>query len=141
MFVGRRNELALLSEEFASPRASLDEFPYLTDADPALPSIVQKLWDSGAPRTVSLKLLLCGSMISQMQELLAERNPLYGRKTLALDLGPLPLRDAVQFVPRHTSEGKLVTCGVFGGVPFYLQLMDSKLRVRGLAASNCSAPR
>jgi len=44
-------------------------------------------------------------MISQMEELLAERNPLYGRKTLALDLGPLPLRDAVQFVPRHTSEG------------------------------------
>ena len=27
-------------------------------------------------------------MISHMEDLLAERNPLYGRKTLALDLAP-----------------------------------------------------
>jgi AAA+ ATPase superfamily predicted ATPase len=102
----------------------LDEFPYLVDADPALPSIIQKFWDSGAPRTGKLKLLLCGSMISHMEELLAERNPLYGRKTLALDLAPLSFRDASQFVARSKAEDKLVTAGVFGGIPFYLQLLD-----------------
>jgi uncharacterized protein len=102
----------------------LDEFPYLADADPALPSIIQKFWDSGAPRTGKLKLLLCGSMISHMEELLAERNPLYGRKTLALDLAPLSFRDASQFVARCKAEDKLVTAGVFGGIPFYLQLLD-----------------
>jgi AAA+ ATPase superfamily predicted ATPase len=63
-------------------------------------------------------------MISHMEELLAERNPLYGRKTLAMELGPLPLRDAAQFVPRYTSEDKLVTYAILGGVPFYLQLLD-----------------
>jgi uncharacterized protein len=102
----------------------LDEFPYLVDADPALPSIIQKFWDSGVARTGHLKLLLCGSIISQMQELLAERNPLYGRKTLALDLSPLPLRDAAQFVGRYTADEKLMTFGVFGGMPFYLQFLD-----------------
>ena len=102
----------------------LDEFPYLVDADPALASIIQKFWDSGAARTGHLKLLLCGSIISQMQELLAERNPLYGRKTLALDLSPLPLRDAARFVGRYTAEEKLMTFGVFGGMPFYLQFLD-----------------
>jgi hypothetical protein len=71
----------------------LDEFPYLADADAALPSVVQKFWDSGAPAAGNLKLLLCGSTISQMQELLAERNPLYGRKTLSLDLAPLSFRE------------------------------------------------
>jgi AAA+ ATPase superfamily predicted ATPase len=102
----------------------LDEFPYLADADPALPSTLQKFWDSGAPRTGNLKRLLCGSMISHMEELLAERNPLYGRKTLALDLAPLSFRDASQFVARCKAEDKLVTAGVFGGIPFYLQLLD-----------------
>jgi hypothetical protein len=57
------------------------------DADPALPSIIQKFWDSGAGRVGNLKQLLCGSMIAHMEELLAEQNPLYGRKTLVLDLG------------------------------------------------------
>lgn len=107
----------------------LDEFPYLVDSDPALPSIVQKFWDSGAARAGNLKLLLCGSIISQMQELLGERNPLYGRKTLTLDLSPLPFRDAVQFVGRYTAEEKLMTFGVFGGMPFYLQFLDRGTRL------------
>ncbi len=102
----------------------LDEFPYLADAESALPSIIQKFWDSRAARAGNLKLMLCGSIVSQMHELLAERNPLYGRKTLALDLAPLSLRDAAQFVPRYSTEDKLVTYAVFGGMPFYLQLLD-----------------
>lgn len=116
--------LARVAERHTGLVIVLDEFPYLADADPALPSIIQKFWDSGAPGTGNLKLLLCGSMISHMEELLAERNPLYGRKTLVLDLPPLSFRDASQFVARRTAEDKLVTAGVFGGIPFYLQLLD-----------------
>jgi uncharacterized protein len=108
----------------------LDEFPYLADSDPALPSVIQKFWDSGAAGSGNLKLVLCGSMIAQMEELLAERNPLYGRKTLALDLGPLPLREAVQFVPHYNAEDKLITYAIFGGVPFYLQMLDTAASIR-----------
>jgi uncharacterized protein len=118
----------------------LDEFPYLADTDPALPSIIQKFWDSGAPQTGNLKLLLCGSMISQMEELLAERNPLYGRKTLALDLTPLSMRDAVQFVPRYRPEDKLMAYGIFGGVPFYLQLLDREAGLRDNAVKLLLTP-
>ncbi|MEK1932611.1 MAG: ATP-binding protein, partial [Pararhizobium sp.] len=57
---------------------TIDEFPYLLDDEPALPSILQKFWDSGALCQGAMKLILCGSAISQMEELLAERNPLYG---------------------------------------------------------------
>lgn len=108
----------------------LDEFPYLVDADPALPSIIQKFWDSGVVASGNLKLLLCGSSIAQMEELLAERNPLYGRKTLLLDLGPLPLGEAAQFVPRYSAEDKLITYAIFGGMPFYLQMLDANAPLR-----------
>lgn len=102
----------------------LDEFPYLVDGDAALPSIIQKFWDSGAARSGHLKLVLCGSTIAQMENLLAERNPLYGRKTMALDLGPLPVRDAARFFPGYTPEMQLMAYATFGGVPYYLQLCD-----------------
>lgn len=112
--------LARAAEHNPGLTIALDEFPYLVDADPALPSVIQKFWDSGAGRVGNLKLLLCGSMIAHMEELLAERNPLYGRKTLVLDLGPLSFREAAQFVA-YRPQDRLLTCGVFGGVPFYLE--------------------
>jgi AAA+ ATPase superfamily predicted ATPase len=102
----------------------LDEFPYLIDAEPALPSIIQKFWDAGAPQRGRLKLVLCGSLIVHMEDLLAERNPLYGRKTLAMELGPLPLRDAAKFFPDYAADERLMAYCIFGGVPFYLQLCD-----------------
>ena len=125
------HHLAKVAERSPGLVIVLDEFPYLADADPALPSIVQKFWDSGAPQAGSFKLLLCGSMIAHMEELLAERNPLYGRKTLALELAPLPFREAAQFVPRFTAEDKLMISSVFGGVPFYLQLLDRGVTLQG----------
>ena len=123
-WLGVLHYLARAAERHAGLADVLDEFPYLADTDPALPSVIQKFWDSGAAHAGNLKLLLCGSIISQMQELLAERNPLYGRKPLALDLAPLPLQDAAQFVPRHPAEDRLATFGIFGGMPFYLQFLD-----------------
>ena len=129
-WLGVLHYLARAAERHAGLAVVLDEFPYLADADSALPSVIQKFWDSGAAQAGNLKLLLCGSIISQMQELLAERNPLYGRKTLALDLAPLPLPDAAQFVPRYAAEDRLVTFGIFGGMPFYLQFLDPGTRLQ-----------
>ena len=129
-WLGVLHYLARAAERHAGLAVVLDEFPYLADADPALPSVIQKFWDSGAARGGNLKLLLCGSIISQMQELLAERNPLYGRKTLALDLAPLPLQDAAQFVPRYPAEDRLATFGIFGGMPCYLQFLDPGTRLQ-----------
>jgi AAA+ ATPase superfamily predicted ATPase len=102
----------------------LDEFPYLVDGNRALPSIIQKVWDSGAPQAGRLKLILCGSMIAHMEDLLAERNPLYGRKTFSLDLPPLPVRDAVRFFPDYSAGDKFMAYGIFGGIPHYLRLCD-----------------
>ena len=100
----------------------LDEFPYLCETVDALPSIVQKVLDQLGQRRIPFNLILCGSQISFMEELLGERNPLRGRQTHELDLRPLSYREAAQFFPDWTVEERLAAYGVFGGMPYYLQL-------------------
>jgi uncharacterized protein len=116
--------LARKAESLPGLIVVLDEFPYLVEGNPALPSIIQKIWDSGAPGTGRLKLILCGSMIAHMEDLLAERNPLYGRKTLSLDLDPLPVREAARFFPDFSADDRFMAYGIFGGIPHYLRLCD-----------------
>ena len=123
-WLGVLTYLARKAEAVPGLVVGLDEFPYLAEAEPALPSIVQKFWDSGAPHQGRLNLVLCGSMVAHMEDLLAERNPLYGRKTMALDVAALPLRDAARFFPGYSAEDRLLAYAVFGGIPFYLQLCD-----------------
>lgn len=102
----------------------LDEFPYLVDANRALPSIVQKAWDATRSSGSPLKLVLCGSAISFMEALLAERNPLHGRQSAELDVMPLPLREAAEFFPEWSVKDRLQAYGIFGGMPYYLSLCD-----------------
>lgn len=104
----------------------LDEFPYLCEADPALPSIFQKLCDGLRDRRSSMNLILCGSKISFMEELLGEKNPLHGRQTLELDVVPLPFRDVARFFPDWSLDDRLMAYGIFGGIPYYLNLCDPR---------------
>lgn len=105
----------------------LDEFPYLCDVEPALPSIVQAFWDRVRITRTNVKLVLCGSKISFMEGILAEKNPLHGRQTLRLDIAPLSYRDAAYFFPGWSDEDCLRAYGVFGGMPYYLSLCDPSL--------------
>jgi uncharacterized protein len=102
----------------------LDEFPYLCEADASLPSVIQKAWDELREAGVPLNLVLCGSKLSFMGELLGERNPLHGRQTLELDLAPLSFRDAGRFFPGWSPDERLLAFGVLGGMPYYLGLCD-----------------
>lgn len=102
----------------------LDEFPYLCDADPSLPSVLQKFCDGVRERGTRLNVVLCGSKISFMEELLGEKNPLHGRQTLELDLGPLSFRDTAKFFPGWSMEEQLRAYGILGGIPYYLNLCD-----------------
>lgn len=108
----------------------IDEFPYLLEDDKSLPSVLQRFWDAGAARAGNLKLILCGSAVSQMRALLSESNPLYGRTTKRLSLGQLPLRDMAEFFPDYQVEEVIKTYAVFGGVPHYLSLCDPSLPFR-----------
>jgi hypothetical protein len=119
-----------LASERSGLTLVLDEFPYLCETVDALPSIVQKVFDQLSQRGIPFNLILCGSQIAFMEELLGERNPLRGRQTYELDLPPLTYREASRFFPNWSPEERLAAYGVFGGMPYYLQLCEPSRSLR-----------
>ncbi|HET6637941.1 MAG TPA: ATP-binding protein [Gemmatimonadota bacterium] len=106
----------------------LDEFPYLADAAPALPSILQSLWDHAWPGTRA-KVILSGSHITAMRRLERADQPLYGRRTGKIEVQPFPYVDAARFFPGYGAADRLLAYGIFGGLPGHLSLIDPALAV------------
>ncbi|MFC3960220.1 ATP-binding protein [Halovivax cerinus] len=105
----------------------LDEFPYLVEQEPSLPSVVQALLDHELEDS-SATFVLVGSSISMMEEAaLLGNSPLYGRSSVKLDVGPLPFSAALSFFDEVPSPAEQVkTWSIFGGVPYYLEEIDPK---------------
>lgn len=102
----------------------IDEFPYLVKSDPSLPSVLQNAWDA-CLKDRDVMIVLCGSAMSFMEhELLAEKNPLYGRATGILKLEPMPYRDTARFFPGYSPEEHVLAYAVLGGTPHYLAQFD-----------------
>jgi hypothetical protein len=103
----------------------LDEFPYLVEQDESLPSVLQAMFDHDLGDSATT-IVLVGSSISMMEEAaLLGNSPLYGRSSLKLDIGQLPFDAAMDLAGGQASSDKQVlTWGVFGGVPYYLEEVD-----------------
>lgn len=98
----------------------IDEYPYLSSlADPEIvDSVFQTVIDQ---RLSNIHLVISGSQISVMKDLLKKGNALYGRFQLILYLHELNYRDAALFYPSKTPYEKIAFYSVFGGSPFVLQ--------------------
>jgi AAA+ ATPase superfamily predicted ATPase len=117
----------LLSQHAERLVVVLDEFTYLIDVNPALPSVLQKLWDTRL-RQSQLVLVLCGSYVGMMErEVLAYRSPLYGRRTGQWQLQPLSFWDARRLLPGFAPDDGVRAFAVLGGVPAYLRQFDDTL--------------
>jgi AAA+ ATPase superfamily predicted ATPase len=98
----------------------IDEFPYLSKASPALPSLLQRaLEPRGAARRSRSRLLLCGSAMSVMGRLLSGSAPLRGRASLELIIRPLGYRDAAQFWGITDPRLAVLVHSIAGGTPAY----------------------
>lgn len=103
----------------------LDEFPYLCEGPSSyLPSVIQRFWDETQRMGAALNVVLCGSAVSFMEGLLAERNPLYGRHTRKFRVDPLGLRDVAEYFEGWSAEDILRAYAVFGGIPYYFTRCD-----------------
>ena len=105
---------------------AIDEFPYLIEANRAIPSVFQKIYDT-LLKKMNVMLILSGSSISIMEnEVLSYRSPLYGRRTGQLKLKPLKFRYLAQFL-EYEFEDLCRTYFVFGGIPEYLLKLDPEV--------------
>lgn len=111
----------LLSSVRERPRAVvIDEFPFLVKASPSVPSIIQReLGPGGSGRESAARLLLCGSAMSVMGQLLAGHAPLRGRAGLELLVQPFGYRDAARFWGADDPELAVLLHAVVGGTPAY----------------------
>ncbi len=102
----------------------LDEFQYMVEADPSLPSRLQRSIDTVLSRS-GLMLVVCGSAVSFFErELLAYRSPLFGRSSASLRLGPLGFPEVRRYLSGYSAEEAAAAYGVVGGTPAYLRLLD-----------------
>ncbi|GAB7019636.1 ATP-binding protein [Halostagnicola bangensis] len=104
----------------------LDEFPYLVEEDRSLPSVLQAMFDHELDESAAT-IVLVGSSISMMEEAaLLGNSPLYGRSSVKLDVRQLPFDAAMEFFNSdYSADEQILTWGVFGGVPYYLEEVSS----------------
>lgn len=103
----------------------IDELPWLLPPTSAaarrqltaLQAVLEDERDSS-----SLKLIVCGSTVAQMEQLFAERSPLHGRLT-RLELSPLQYEHASGFMRDLGPVDRLERYAIAGGMPRYLGLL------------------
>lgn len=102
----------------------IDEYPYLkqTKKHNEVDSYMQSAIDN-LPTNVNL--ILCGSYITIMKELLEEDNPLFGRFTLIQHIRNFDYYDASKFYNKLSVRDKIAYYSVFGGSPYVLENLDT----------------
>jgi uncharacterized protein len=105
------------------PLLVIDELPYLLQHSPEVPGILQALYDETQfgdhPPT---RVVLCGSAMSVMHELLSGTKPLRGRAAIDLRLRAFDFRTARTYWGIASPEAALRVHAVLGGAPGYLPL-------------------
>ncbi len=96
---------------------AIDEFQYLVKEDRSLPSALQEHWDRTLKNT-KIFLILCGSSVSMMEELLGYKSPIYGRRTGQILVRPFKFEDVFGYI--GNMEKAIEFYSVFGGTPAYI---------------------
>lgn len=104
----------------------IDEYPYLkqtrkkNEVDSYMQVVIDRLPDN-------VKLILCGSYITIMKELLTESNPLFGRFSLIQHIHDFDYYEASKFYPDLPVKEKIAYYGIFGGCPYVLENINTDL--------------
>jgi uncharacterized protein len=98
----------------------LDEFQWMLLAEPLLDSIVMRHFDRWVRAGVPIALVISGSALTMMEQLLEGERPMFGRAGYRPFLQPFDYRDAALFASDATSAAqKLLRYGVLGGTAQY----------------------
>lgn len=104
---------------------AIDEYPYLSHSSPDLDSAIQTVMDEAAAGgaaetwTAPVSLILCGSAMSVMTQILSGTSPLRGRATLDMALAPFDYRQARSYWGIDDPATALAVDTVVGGAAGY----------------------
>ena len=107
----------------------IDEYSYLRNSVTSIDSIIQSYIDE-YKFSSRLKLVLCGSYVEIMKNLVDYSKPLYGRFSQIIKLKPMDYYDSAEFYKNYSDEDKVAIYSVFGGIPFYNALINDSLSVK-----------
>lgn len=104
----------------------IDELPYMVKKDDSITSMLQKYideeWQFG-----KMFFIVCGSSVSFMEdEVLSEKSPLFGRRTMQIKLSAFHYDQTAQFLPSWPAIDQAVAYGITGGIAKYLSLLDER---------------
>ena len=114
---------AFLSSLKAPTLVVIDEYQYLKNLarEGEIDSLIQAAIDTMGD---GVHVVLSGSYISVMKELMEEGNPLFGRFGCTINLKEFEYLDASRFVTASGIREKMELYSVFGGLPFACAKID-----------------
>lgn len=112
----------------------LDEFPYMVEQSPELPSVLQKLIDE---KSLRYNFIFCGSSQTMMYGTFLDSNaPLYGRTSAIIKLTPIKLPYLQEALQIEDAVRVIEEYSVWGGVPRYWELREPEHTLEGSLWNN-----
>lgn len=111
----------------------LDELPWMDTVNSNFLSAFSYFWNTWDSKKKILKLYVCGSATTWMvDKLVGDPGGLYGRVSRPIYLAPFTLAETEQFLNvikkmKYNKMQILDTYMIFGGIPFYLDMLDNEL--------------
>ena len=111
----------------------LDELPWMDTHKSNFLSAFSSFWNSWKVNGPIIKLFVCGSATTWMlDKLIGDKGGLYGRTTRPVYLAPFNLHETELYLNtiKNMNYGRqhiLDTYMIFGGVPFYLDMLDNEI--------------
>ena len=112
----------------------LDELPWMDTARSDFKSALDYFWNSWGSAQDDLVLIVCGSATSWIiNNLLSGRKGFHNRVTKRIRLMPFTLKECEEMFDLNdivmTRSQMIESYMVFGGIPYYLNLFDSRLSI------------
>lgn len=109
----------------------LDEISWMGSLDPTFLGKLKNAWDLEFQKNPNLILVLCGSVSLWIEENIVSSTGFFGRISLTLELEELPLQSCREFLLSRGFRGSSYEIckilGVTGGIPWYLEQIQSRL--------------
>lgn len=107
----------------------IDEYPYLKMY--TKPETVDSIFQTVIDNHISnIRLFISGSHVGMMKDMLEERNALYGRFSLTIQLKELNFREIAAFYQTKEVYDKIAFYSVFGGSPYVNSFLDPEMSLR-----------